>query len=204
MSIGRLHVITDTVLQSRFSHEELATMACGGGADVIQLRDKHLDDNRFTVVAERVREICRISNVQFVVNDRVAIARRVGAFGVHLGRGDAPLADVSGLVVGASAGDVERARAAEKAGANYIGFGHVYATSSKHKPGPPVGIGALACACAAVDIPVIAIGGITASTVAEVMGSSGAWGVAVVAAVCAAADPRDATARLSDAVAAYR
>lgn len=202
MSIGRLHVITDTVVQTRYSHEALAEMACAGGAGVIQLRDKQLDDDALTEVALRVREICTRAGAQLIINDRVEVARAVGADGVHLGQTDAPLSSGAGMIVGGTAGSVSDALAVERAGADYIGFGHIYATTSKHKPKPPVGIATLAEACAAVKTPIIAIGGITAATAADVMGA-GAWGVAVIGAVCADEDPRAATARLAEAIARY-
>ena len=202
--IGRLTVITDTTVQTRYSHQKLAEMACRGGADAIQLRDKNLPDDEFVAVAHRVREICHRHGALLIVNDRVEAALRADADGVHVGRTDTPVRSAramlgSSAIIGTSAGSVDEAREAEKAGANYIGFGHIFATSSKHKATPPVGIATLAAACAAVKIPVIAVGGINETNLAEVM-RSGAWGVAVVAAVCAAENPEIATAQLRAAI----
>ena len=89
---------------------------------------------------------------------------------------------------------------AARAGADYVGFGHVYPTSTKSKPGPPVGLEGLALACSAVEIPVIAIGGMTAESAAGAL-AAGAWGVAVVGAVCAAGDPEAATRALASCIA---
>lgn len=201
--MGRLMVITDTRIQSRFSHQQLAEMACAGGADVIQLRDKNLLDDEFVRIANRVREICHRHNATLIVNDRVNAARRAEADGVHLGRTDMPVAQARALLgkmlIGTSAGSADEARDAENTGADYIGFGHVFATTSKHKATPPVGPEKLAAACAAVKLPVFAIGGISEKNVADVIGA-GAWGVAVIAAVCAAPEPETATARLRAAL----
>ena len=198
--IGRLVIITDTTIQSRFSHEELADLACAGGADVIQLRDKNLPDDEFVKTAERVRDICHGHGAQLIINDRVEIARAIGAGGVHVGRMDMSIGTArarlgEAALIGASAGSAAEALEAETAGADYVGFGHIFATASKTKSTPPVGIEALRDACAAVKIPVIAIGGITHDNAARVI-DVGAHGVAVIADVCSAADPRSATARL--------
>jgi thiamine-phosphate pyrophosphorylase len=203
--IGRLVVITDTQIQSRFSHEQIAELACEGGADVIQLRDKQLDDEDFAEVAARLRDICRRHGAQFFVNDRVGVAHDVGADGVHLGRDDLSVQAArailgAGAIIGTSAGSQNDARAGESAGADYIGFGHIFPTSSKTKANAPVGLEGLAAACSAVKLPIIAIGGIDAGNASRVM-DAGAWGIAVIAAVCAAKDPRAATRALSAVVA---
>jgi len=198
--IGRLHVITDVVVQTRFTHEELAEAACAGGADIVQLRDKSQPVESFAAVARRVAEICRHHGVTFIVNDHVRVARDVEADGVHLGRRDSSIEDARALlgeraIVGASVGSLEEALEAEASGADYVGFGHVFATMSKTKPTPPVGLDALARVAARARVPVIAIGGITEANAAQVM-ETGAWGIAVIGAVCAADDPRAATRRL--------
>jgi thiamine-phosphate pyrophosphorylase len=202
--IGRLHVITDTTVQRRFTHEQLAALACAGGADVIQLRDKSLPRDEFTAVARRVRDVCREHRVVFIVNDRVVVAQEAEADGVHLGRGDMSIADArailgDGAFIGATAGSLEAALEAERDGADYIGFGHIFTTTSKVKGTPPVGLDGLRAVCAAAKIPVVAIGGITRENVGDVL-RAGAWGVAVIAAVCAAADPREAAAQLRAAM----
>jgi thiamine-phosphate pyrophosphorylase len=200
VTIGRLHVITDVVVQTRYSHEALAEMACVGGADIVQLRDKSLGRDDFARVARRVAAICREHGVAFIVNDRVEVAREVDADGVHVGRSDATLREARATlgpraIVGTSAGNLAQAQEAEAEGANYIGFGHVFATSSKVRSTPPVGLDALALVAARVRVPVIAIGGITEVNARDVI-AAGAWGIAVIGAVCAADDPRAATERL--------
>lgn len=201
MSIGRLHVITDVVVQTRYSHEALAEMACVGGADVVQLRDKLLDRDAFARVARRVAAICRQHGVVFIVNDRVDVAREVEANGVHVGRKDASLREAREAlgpraIVGTSAGNLAQALEAESEGADYVGFGHVFATTSKEKSTPPVGLEALSLVATRVRVPAIAIGGITEANARDVI-AAGAWGIAVIGAVCAADDPRAATERLA-------
>jgi thiamine-phosphate pyrophosphorylase len=200
VTIGRLHVITDVATQSRFTHEQLAEMACQGGAHVVQLRDKSLDDAGFIRVAQRVAAICRSHDVTFIVNDRVTTARDARADGVHLGSDDSPIADARALlgpdaIVGASTGSPEAARDAQAAGADYLGFGHIFPTASKHKTTTAIGVELLAAVAHDSAVPVIAIGGIAESNAARVM-ASGAWGIAVIGAVCAADDPAAATRRL--------
>ena len=202
--IGRLVVITDTHIQSRFTHEELAELACAGGADVIQLRDKKMSDDEFNQVALRVRDICRRYQKMLIINDHVDVARAVEADGVHVGQDDMRVQEArvvlgSRAIIGTSAGNAIEAHAGHRAGADYIGVGHVFATSSKTKPGAPIGLAVLADACRNVSRPVIAIGGITEANLAEVM-EAGAWGVAVISAVCATRDPRAATAGLRAAL----
>jgi thiamine-phosphate pyrophosphorylase len=202
--IGRLVVITDTHVQSRFTHEQLAELACAGGANVIQLRDKELPDEEFARIAERVLGICRAHGTQLIVNDRVEVARVVGADGVHVGRDDMRVQDArvvlgTWAVIGTSATNDDEARVAHRAGADYIGVGHVFPTSSKTKAGAPIGLDMLERACRNVSRPVIAIGGINAENAVDVM-RVGAHGIAVIAAVCADDDPRTATKRLRQIV----
>ncbi len=204
MTIGRLHVITDTVVQSRYSHEGLAELACAGGADVVQLRDKSLATDAFEAVARRVAAICRAHGVVFVVNDHVEVARRVEADGAHVGRGDTRVRDARAIlgqraVIGTSSGSLVEALEGEAEGADYVAFGHVFATSSKAKATPPVGVDALRAVAARVRVPVIAIGGITEENAGDVI-AAGAHGIAVIAAVCASDNPRAATARLRELV----
>jgi thiamine-phosphate pyrophosphorylase len=174
VSVGRLHVITDVDVQSRFSHQELAELACLGGADVVQLRDKTLTREALMEGARGVAATCRRHGVAFIVNDHADIARAVEADGVHVGRGDLAVREArallgAGAIVGASAGNLDDALEAEADGASYIGLGHIFATGS--------------------------IGGITHENAAEVL-AAGAWGIAVIGAVCTADDPRAATERL--------
>jgi thiamine-phosphate pyrophosphorylase len=180
-------------VQNRYSHVELARLAVAGGADSIQLRDKRLSDGELADVAREVLVVCRRAGVPLLINDRVDVARQVGADGVHVGRADEPIDYARRVlgreaIIGGSADSVDEAVAVDTEGADYVGFGHIFATGSKEKTGPPVGVETLRRARVAVRIPIIAIGGITAANVKSVV-EAGAWGVAVIGAVCGADDP---------------
>ena len=167
----RVHAIVDELAAAR--------AAIAAGATVVQLRVKAPTDE---VVARGAgfREL----GVTFVVNDDVEAAIALGADGVHLGKGDpgAERARAGGLLLGRSAATLEQALAAD---ADYLGAGPVWETPSKQDAEPAIGLGGLRAICAAVDVPVIAIGGIDAGNAAECIGA-GAAGVAVIR---AATDP---------------
>lgn len=199
--IGRLHVLTDVQFQTQHAHADIARMACAGGADTIQFRDKHaLPRPRLADLRATVAE-CRAAGALCLVNDTLALALATDADGVHLGQTDLPIVDArrildrhasSTRIVGATATTTEQARRAQEEGADYIGFGPVFATTSKANPASVKGLDGLADACAAVSIPVIAIAGITPERVTPCL-DAGAWGVAVMTAISTAADPVAAT-----------
>lgn len=198
--IGRLHVLTDETVQDRFSHLEIARRAIAGGADTIQFREKRKGARELVEIAGAICGVCRAADVPFIVNDRVDVALAVDADGVHLGRGDLPIAVARrllgrGKIVGGTASTMEEAIEAREEGADYVGFGHIYATASKTKHGDPKGPGALRPICAALGIPVIAIGGIDETNFTAVL-EAGAWGIAVIGSVCAAPDPARAASIL--------
>ena len=161
-----------------------AERAVAGGPTVVQLRLKDAETAEVVAVGEPILAACRRARVAFVVNDDVEAALRLRADGVHLGRGDAGAerALEAGLLLGLSAASAEEARAAEAAGASYVGAGPVWATPSKPDAGEPLGLPGLAAICAAVGAPVIAIGGVDAANAAECV-RAGAMGVAVIRAV---------------------
>jgi thiamine-phosphate pyrophosphorylase len=202
--IGRLHVLTDTVLQSRFSHLDLARMAVAGGADTIQFREKNGSTREMIAIARKLKEICAEAGVPFIVNDRVDVAFAVGADGIHLGQDDFPIPMARKLlgmdiIIGGSAVTLEDARKCLAEGADYVGFGPVYPTSSKTDAASPSGIELMEKAARTVPLPFIAIGGIYAQNVPEVM-QAGAHGIAVISAVCCQSDPEQATRMLSHAL----
>jgi thiamine-phosphate pyrophosphorylase len=166
------------------------------GPCCLQLRAKGAGAAAFYAASERLRDVCRAAAVPFCVNDRLDIALAVSADVVHLGQDDLPLADArrvrarakaDGLVIGLSTHTHAQALAAAAAGADYIGFGPVFATGSKVNPDPTVGVATLAEICAAVTIPVVAIGGIALDAVPAVA-RAGAAAAAVIAAVDRAPD----------------
>lgn len=201
--VGRLHVLTDTHFQQRHTHAALATLAAAGGADAVQFRQKAGTVRDWLAGLRPTVAACRAAGVPCIVDDRLDLALAAGADGVHLGALDLPVADARQIVdalsgparlVGATATTADEARAAEAAGADYVGFGPVFATASKAAPASVKGLAGLAAACAAVRIPVIAIAGLTPERVAPCL-EAGAWGVAVMTAVTTADDVTAATAR---------
>jgi thiamine-phosphate pyrophosphorylase len=205
--IGRVHVLTDEVLQQRFSHLDLARLAAQGGADVVQYREKrHRVTRHLVQTARAMQEILRSTTprAHLVVNDRadVALAAQVG--GLHLGRDDLE-AEVARRIVGASvllggtANSVAEARQRFTQGFDYLGVGPIYGTTSKAKPAPPLGLEALSIIATESPVPVIAIGSITPERVPEVL-QAGAHGIAVLSGVCCARDPLAAVARYREAV----
>ncbi|MDX1419130.1 MAG: thiamine phosphate synthase [Rubricoccaceae bacterium] len=206
--IGRLHVLTDFLFQQRFSHAELARLAVEGGADTLQFRQKRGTVRSLLAGLGPAVEVCREAGVPLIVDDHLALALAVGADGVHLGQLDLPIGAARAVlarcggptrIVGATATTAEAARAAEAAGADYIGFGPVFATRSKANPASVKGLEGLATACRAVGVPVVAIGGLTPERVRPAL-EAGAHGVAVMTAVTTAPDPRAATARFREAL----
>lgn len=202
-----LYVITDETVGRGRSHAELATQAVDGGADVIQLRDKRLPAPDLLEAATAVRKITRDSGALFIVNDHLDLALRVGADGVHLGAADIPLPEARslsppGFIIGASVGSVAGALRAEAAGADYVALSPTFATGSKSDAGPGFGLFVLSAIRAAVSVPLIAIGGINAGNVADVI-AAGADGVAVISAVVGEDDvtaaARDLRARIAAA-----
>ncbi len=202
--IGRLHVLTDTVLQDRFPHPELARLAVRGGADVIQYREKHGSTRRLIAVAEAMKAVCETAGVTFIVNDRIDVAMACGADGVHLGQEDFPIRPAREIlgpsaVIGGSASNLDEARACVEDGADYVGFGPVFPTTSKEDAGPASGLQALERIARALDVPVIAIGGIGEENASRVM-DAGAHGIAVISSVCCQFEPGQAARRLAEVI----
>jgi thiamine-phosphate pyrophosphorylase len=200
--IGRLHVLTD--LDAPVDPLDVVDAALAGGAPVIQVRAKLLTDRELLPLATAIVERCRTAGATCLVDDRVDVALAVGADGVHVGDEDLPVAVARQLlgpdaVVGATARNAEAGRARQAEGADYLGVGPTYATTTKVGLPDPLGPAAVGAVAEAVDLPVIAISGITIERVPEVM-AAGVHGVAVVAAVSRAADPKQATADLLAAV----
>jgi thiamine-phosphate pyrophosphorylase len=195
--LGRLHVLVDSL--------ELADAALDGGAPTLQVRLKDgTDADRYRLAAV-IAERCRAAGATCLVNDRADVAAAVAADGVHVGATDLPVEAVRRVVgpaalVGGTARGPATARRLITEGASYLGVGPIYATLSKDGLPEPIGLDGLRSVVAAVDdVPVIAIAGMTAGRVDEVL-ATGAWGVAVIGAVADADNPRKATSELAAAV----
>ena len=202
--IGKLHVLTDTLLQSRFSHLELTEQAIAGGADTIQFRHKQGPTREMIQIAAEMKRLCTEKDVIFIVNDRIDIAIASEADGVHLGQDDFPIPLARKLlgdnrIIGGSADTMEEAKKCLSDGANYVGFGPVYPTGSKDDAGPVSGIDTLRKIVETIPLPIIAIGGIDKRNTSEVM-KAGAHGIAVISAVCCKENPEGATKGLYEAI----
>ncbi len=174
---------------------EVARAAIAGGADAIQLREKHIPDAQLLAFAAELRELTDETDRLLIINDRADIAAIVGADGVHLGQGDLPIAEARrllrpGAIVGRSTHSIDQMRAAVNEGADYVSAGPMFPTTTKDRA--PVGPGLLEQAVAEkITLPVVCIGGITAENVGSLV-KLGARCVAVSAAVCGATDQRAA------------
>jgi thiamine-phosphate pyrophosphorylase len=188
--------------------ERVVADALDGGATLIQYRDKSATMRQRYEAASALCGVVKAKGIPFIVNDHVDLALDVGADGVHLGQDDLPAAVARRVlpddaVIGVSVGSVAEAIEAESDGADYVSVGPLYATGTKPDAGAAVSREMVKEVVEAVNIPVIAIGGINASNVAEVM-SLGVSGVAVVSAVMTARDPRRATRRIIDSMGSAR
>jgi thiamine-phosphate pyrophosphorylase len=197
-AVPRLHLITHV----GGAGDVLGTVdaALAAGAPLVQVRAPGWTDRALFDLALAVTTKCREEGALCVVNDRVDVALAVGAHGVHVGEHDLPVRVVrrlaaGDLLVGATARDAASARRLVAHGADYLGVGPVYTTVTKDGLPAPIGVDGLRAVAQAVDVPVIAIAGITAERVPEVL-HTGAHGVAVVGAVARAADPGAATRTL--------
>ena len=165
--------------------------ALKGGVSFVQLREKALDEQAFLEEAKEIQKLCEQYHVPFVINDNVEIAAQIGADGVHVGQSDMEAGDVReklgpDRIIGVSAQTVEQAVRAQERGADYLGVGAVFLTGSK-ADAVEVSHETVRAITEAVDIPVIAIGGITKDNVSELSGN-GICGIAVISAIFAQED----------------
>ena len=204
MRLPPLYAIVDPFDTGR-DPAALAAALLRGGARILQLRWPGASARELLAAARAIRPLARAAGALFLVNDRPDVARAAEADGVHLGQDDLPVAAArrvlgAGGRIGVSTHDLEQARAAEAAGADYIAVGPVYATTTKPDALAPRGLALVSAVRAAVRCPLVAIGGITPETAAAVR-AAGADAVAMIGALVRAPDPeaavRDALARLS-------
>lgn len=188
----KVYVITDSRLSLGRSHEEVAAQAISGGCRTVQLREKNASTRQLVETARAIRRLTAEAGVLFIVNDRVDVALAVDADGVHLGQDDLPLEAARrilgpGKIIGISVETPEQARLAEALGADYLGVGPIFQTSTKADAGAPYGPGLITRIKAVTSLPVVAIGGINPDNLHEVV-KAGADGVAVVSAVVSKVD----------------
>jgi len=191
--VPRLHVITDETIQNRYSHSELALLACRGGADAVQYREKRTQSTRAMLATARgMIDVCT-PECTLVVDDRADVALGAGARAIHLGAQDLDIATArmilgADALIGGTANSLNEARNVWQTDVDYLGVGPIYGTQSKANPAPDMGLDQLSQICAQCPKPVIAIGSITQSRINEVIGA-GAHGVAILSAIVADSDP---------------
>jgi thiamine-phosphate pyrophosphorylase len=199
----RLYLVAD--VEACGARGVLATVraAVAGGVTVVQLRDHRATTRELLSTALGLRDLLTTERIGFVVNDRLDIAMAAGADGIHLGQSDLPAEaarEIAGpdLVIGWSVTNLAEAEAAAAfppGTIDYLGVGPVYATKTKLDAAPAIGLKALRAVCSLSPLPCVAIGGIDAGCVEDLV-TAGAAGVAVVAAICGVRDPRTAAAEL--------
>ena len=195
-----LYAVTDQMwLKEGETLADVVESVLQNGATFLQIREKDLAEDAFEAEAEKLKTLCAQHGVPFVVNDSVEIALQCDADGVHVGQSDIKGRDIRAIIgsdkiLGISAGTVEEAVAAEKAGADYIGVGAIFGTNTKRNA-RNMTMERLNEIVSSVSIPVVAIGGISAGNILQLCGS-GVDGVAVVSAIFAAENPGQATADL--------
>lgn len=187
----RLYAVTDRAWVGRQTLPEQVEAALKGGATCVQLREKELDGTALLEEAKVLAALCRRYGVPLIINDNVEVALASGADGVHVGQDDLTVEQVrrlagDRLIVGVSAHSVEQALAAQAGGADYLGVGAVFATATK-SDAHVLPRETLAEICRAVDIPVVAIGGIGEDNLLQLAGT-GVDGAALVSAIFSAPD----------------
>lgn len=197
-----LYAVTDRTWLGEKTLAEQVEQAIQGGVTMVQLREKNLGFEEFVQEAREIKKITDHYQIPFVINDDVEVAVASGADGIHVGQSDMEAGNVrarlgEGKIIGVSAQTVEQALLAERSGADYLGVGAVFSTSTK-LDAQEVSYDTLKAICDAVKIPVVAIGGITAENLKELKGS-GADGVAVVSAIFAKTDVAAAARALRQA-----
>jgi thiamine-phosphate pyrophosphorylase len=189
----RFYPIVDTLSDPKLSYVGLAQAMFDAGVRLLQLRVKDQSTGRFVEIARAVKAAADRAQAQLIINDRADIAKLIDAAGVHLGQEDLPVAAAREIlgptkIIGFSTHNVAQAEAASREGiADYIGFGPIYPTASKQRPDPVQGLDRLRQIRSRVTLPIVAIGGITAKTMPEVL-AAGADAVAMIAEIVRADD----------------
>ena len=199
----RLYAVTDRTWLHGRPLTEMVCEAIDGGATFVQLREKNLPSEQLLEEARKLAKLCRERQVWFVVNDNVEVALASGADGVHVGQDDMEVRQVRALlgpdkILGVSAHNVQEAMAAQADGADYLGCGAAFVTGTK-SDAVPVSEETMRAVAESVTIPVVAIGGITQENIAQ-LGERGLSGAAVVSAIFAAKDPKEAARKLREQV----
>lgn len=193
-----LYVITDRAWLRGASLANAVAQAIEGGASLVQIREKHIPTEEYILRAREIKAVCDRYGVPLIVNDSVEVAQAAGA-GVHLGADDGDIAQARRIlgpdaVIGATAKTIAQAQAAERAGADYLGAGAVFGSTTK-TDAKPMSIAQFSEVCKSVSIPVVAIGGVSADNALQLTGA-GAAGLCVISAVFAQPDIQAAARRM--------
>lgn len=194
-----LYAVTDQAWVGKQSLDQQIEEAIYGGVTMVQLREKNMTEESFLEEAIQIRELCHTHRIPLIINDHVDIALKSGADGVHVGIEDAPVEEIrrkvgKDFIIGATAKNVEQAIAAQQAGADYLGVGAVFPSSTK-KNAIRITKEQLKEITSSVSIPTVAIGGITLENMKQLSGG-GMDGIAVVSAIFGAEDIRITTEKL--------
>lgn len=200
----KLYLVTDRPLSLGRDIEEIVREAVEGGATIVQLREKECPTGEFVTLARRLKALLAPLGVPLIINDRVDVALAADADGVHIGQSDMPYEDARRLlgydkIIGLSVENFEDLERANALDVDYIGISPVYGTPTKNDTAEPFGLEGLQRAVALSVHPTVAIGGMNASTIGEVI-AAGADGVAVVSAICSAPSPREAAQELLNVI----
>ena len=206
--LGRLMVITDYHLQQKWQHSALAKMALQGGADIIQLREKHLSNEEIIAEVDNILVYKKEYQFALLINDHLKIAIQTKADGVHVGKEDVSYQECRNIyqkennqmpILGVTIHSLEELQMLSPPYPSYIGVGPVFGTTSKVNSLPALGLEKLAEICQQSPVPVFAIGNLRPDRVADVI-DAGAWGIAVLSAVCLADNPELATRQFAEAL----
>ena len=194
-----LYVIADKKVCGDKNIEEVISQAIDGGAQMIQYRDKESDDEKFFQIASRLKEICTEKNVPFIINDRVIIALKTGADGVHLGQEDLSMKEARGIlgsekILGKSAETIQQAKEAEEEGADYVGIGPIFHTPSKQIKAS-IGTDIILKTKGILRIPFFAIGGINLNNLDQIV-QAGGKRIAVISAIASSDDMKSSAEKL--------
>ena len=198
-----LYAVTDRTWLGNETLYEQVEKALKGGVTLVQLREKELDEETFEKEGRELLELCHRYHVPLIINDNVALAKKINADGVHIGQSDMEMQHARELlgadkIIGVTAKTVEQAKAAQAAGADYLGSGAVFGTSTK-ADAKPMELALFQKICESVEIPVVAIGGISGDNVLQLKGRKMA-GIAVVSGIFACEDIEKGTAELLEKV----
>lgn len=194
-----LYAVTDRTWLKHKSIEEIVEEAIEGGISFLQLREKQLSFGEFVEEAKEIKKLTDKYKIPFVINDHVEVALAIDADGVHIGQSDEEITEArkklgKDKIIGVSVHDVEEARRAEASGADYLGVGAMFITTSKDDA-VTVTMETLKNICNEVSIPVVAIGGISKNNIKELMGNN-ISGVAVISAIFAQENIKEASREL--------